>query len=153
MDADLAGELTTRRSQTGILVFGNMAPLIWYSKRQNTVESSTFGSEFVAMRILIEILEGLRYKLRMFGVPLDGPCNVFCDNQAVITSTMNAECTLKKKNLSIAYHKAREAVAADVILVFYERSGSNLADLLTKILSAPDRKRIMSYICGKVPPT
>ena len=89
----------------------------------------------------------------MFGVPLDGPCNVFCDNQAVITSSMNAECTLKKKNLSIAYHKAREAVAADIILIFFERSGSNLADLLTKILPAPDRKKIMSYICGKVPPT
>ena len=152
VDADLAGELTTRRSQTGILIFLCMAPILWYSKRQNTVECSTFGSEFVAMRILIEILEGLRYKLRMFGVPLDGPCNVFCDNQAVITSTMNAECTLKKKNLSIAYHKAREAVAANVILVFYERSGSNLADLLTKILPPPLRRKIMSYICGKVAP-
>ena len=89
------------------------------------------------MRILIEILEGLRYKLRMFGVPLDGPCNVFCDNQAVITRTMNTECTLKNKNLFITYHKVREAEAANVILVFYERSGSNLADLLTKILPPP----------------
>ena len=59
----------------------------------------------------------------------------------------------EKENLSIAYHKAREAVAAAIILVFYERSGSNLADLLTKILSAPDRRKLMSYICGKVPPT
>ena len=89
----------------------------------------------------------------MFGVPLDGPCNIFCDNQAIITSSMNTECTLKKKNQSIAYHKTREAVAADIILIFHERSGSNLADLLTKILSAPDRKKIMSYIYGKVPPT
>ena len=59
----------------------------------------------------------------------------------------------KKENILITYHKAREAVAADMILIFYERSGLNLADLLTKILSAPDRKKIMSYICGKVPPT
>ena len=101
----------------------------------------------------MEILEGLRYKLRIFGVPLNGPCNVFCDNQAVITSSMHAECTLAKKNISIAYHKAQEVVSADTILVFYERSGSNLADLLTKILSATDGKKIMSYICGKVPPT
>ena len=71
-----------------------MAPLIWYSKLQNTVEYSTFGSVFVAMRILIEIFEGLRYKYQIIGVTLDGPYNVFSDNQAVITSTMNAECTL-----------------------------------------------------------
>ena len=107
VDADLAGELTTRRSQTGIIIFGNMAPLIWYSKRQNTVESSTFGSEFVAMRILIETVEGLRYKLKMFGVLLDGPCNVFCDNQAAITSSMNAECTLKRKSLNCILQSKR----------------------------------------------
>ena len=60
VDADLAGETTTRRSQTGIIIYGNMAPLITYSKRQNTVEASTFGAEFVAMRVLVEMLIGLR---------------------------------------------------------------------------------------------
>jgi len=49
VDADHAGNLVTRRSQTGILIFVNKAPIVWYSKRQNTVESSTFGSEFVAL--------------------------------------------------------------------------------------------------------
>ena len=149
VDADLAGELTTRRSQTGILIFLNMAPIIWYSKRQTTVEASTYGSEFVAMRILVEMLIGLRYKLRMFGIHIDGPCNVFCDNDAVAKTTMRAETTLKKKHLSIAYHKSREAVACGIMLVFYERSGSNLSDLFTKVLASLDRKRIMSYICGK----
>jgi hypothetical protein len=50
--------------------------VIWYSKRQNTVETSTFGSEFVAMRIAVELVESLRYKLRMFGLPIEGPTNV-----------------------------------------------------------------------------
>ena len=149
VDADHAGELTTRRSQTGILIYGNMAPLIWFSKRQNTVEASTFGSEFVAMRVLVEMLIALRYKLRMFGVPIDGPCNVFCDNQSVTNSSMRAESTLKKKHLSISYHQAREAVACGVMLVFYEHSKSNHADLFTKVLNHLDRRRIMGYICGK----
>ena len=56
---------------TGVLIFVNRAPILWYSKRQNTVESSTFGSEFMAMRIAIEIIEGLWYKLRMMRVPID----------------------------------------------------------------------------------
>ena len=47
------------------------------------MESSTFGSEFVAMRIAKDMAIALRYKLRMFGIPIDGPADVFCDNQGV----------------------------------------------------------------------
>ena len=56
VDADHGGDRITRRSQTGIILFGNSAPLLWYSKRQNTVESSTFGSEFVALQIATELI-------------------------------------------------------------------------------------------------
>jgi hypothetical protein len=45
VDADHAGCHTTCRSQSGILIFVNRAPILWYSKQQNTVETSTFGSE------------------------------------------------------------------------------------------------------------
>ncbi len=69
-DTDHAGNRITRRSHTGVLIFVNRAPIVWYSKSQNTIESSTFGSEFVATKIAIELVEALRYKLRMFGVPI-----------------------------------------------------------------------------------
>ena len=49
VDADHAGDRLTRRSHTGILIFVQSAPIFWYSKRQATIESSTFGSEIVAM--------------------------------------------------------------------------------------------------------
>ena len=68
----------------GILIFINKAPIIWCSKRTNTVEVSTFGSEIVAMRNAVESIESLRYKLRMSGVPILGLTNVFCDNEAVV---------------------------------------------------------------------
>ena len=149
VDSDLAGEQTTRRSQTGILIYCNMAPIIWFSKRQNTVEASTFGAEFVAMRTLIEMVIGLRYKLRMFGIPIDGPCNIFCDNQAVTKSSMNPDATIKKKHISIAFHQAREAIAAGIALIFFETSKTNHADLFTKVMNSIDRHRLMSLICGK----
>ncbi|KAI2498370.1 Reverse transcriptase (RNA-dependent DNA polymerase) [Fragilaria crotonensis] len=78
VDASHGSDRATRRSQTGILMFFNKAPIIWHSKRQNTVEASTFGSEFQA--IAVELTEAMRYKLRMFGV---NATNVFCDNEAV----------------------------------------------------------------------
>jgi hypothetical protein len=61
----------TRRSHTGVITFINRAPIMWYSKRQNTMELSTFGSELVAMKKAIEMVEGLHYKLRMMGVGIE----------------------------------------------------------------------------------
>ncbi len=107
VDADHAGNLVTRRSHTGILIFCIRAPIVWFSKRQNTVETSTFGSEFIAARIAVELIESLRYKLRMFGVPIDGPTNMYCDNGSVVTICTKPESVLRKKHNAIAYHKVR----------------------------------------------
>jgi hypothetical protein len=71
-----------RRLQTGILILCNKAPIIWLSKGQN-IETSTFGSKFQAMKNAVELIEALRYKLRMFGVPIEGAMNIFCNNEAV----------------------------------------------------------------------
>jgi hypothetical protein len=49
VDADHAHDQVTRRSVTGILLFINNTPIRWYSKRQNTVETSTYGAELVAL--------------------------------------------------------------------------------------------------------
>jgi hypothetical protein len=134
VDADHAGCKETRRSHTGVLIFVNRAPILWFSKRQSTVETSTFGSEIVALRIAIEMIEGLRYKLRMMGVPIDGPCDLFCDNESVVKNVTRAESPLKKKHNSIAYHKARECIAAGIVRVGKEDGVTNVADLLTKLL-------------------
>jgi hypothetical protein len=139
VDADHAGNTVTRRSQTGILIFLNMAPIFWFSKKQNTIETSTFSSEFVALKIASEKIISIRYKLRMFGIPIDGPTNVFCDNEAVYKNSSIAASTLKKKHNSIAYHKVRECVASGIIIVYKEESGSNLADILTKSLMKTQR--------------
>ena len=146
VDADHAGDTVTRRSHTGIMVFVNMALIFWYSKKQNTVESSTFGSEYVAMRIVIEKIKALRYKLRMMGVPLDGPASIFADNESVVKSSMNPESTLSKKHVSIAYHLAREAFAADIVNIYFVTSRENLADLLTKVLPVSVRKELFRCI-------
>jgi hypothetical protein len=146
VDADHAGCRVTRRSHTGILMFLMKAPIIWYSKRQNTVEASTFGSEFVAMRIAIEQIEAFRYKLRMMGVPLDGATNIFCDNEAVFKNSTKPESTLKKKHNAIAYHRTREAQAAGMVRIAWEDGNFNLADVLTKLLPGPKLRDMMGYI-------
>jgi len=108
-DTSHAPCLDTRRSVTGILILLGNAPIFFYSKRQNTVESSTYGSELVAMRIAIENLLGLRYKLKKCSTLLG-------DNNSVIVNTQLHSSSIKKKHNFVAFHKAREAVAAGYVV-------------------------------------
>ena len=141
-DAGHANDETNRRSQTGILIFCNRAPILWYSKRQNSVEASTFGSEFTSLKTALELIEALRYKLRMFGVPLEGPTNVYCDNEAVFKNVSNPTSVLKKKHHSISFHRCREAVAAKTMRVAKEGTATNLSDLFTKIMTSIKRNQL-----------
>jgi hypothetical protein len=146
VDADHAGNLVTRRSHTGIVIFLNRAPVVWYSKHQNSVETSTFGSEFVALRIAVELIQAPRYKLRMFGIPVADACDVFCDNQAVVFNSSIPQSTLAKKHNAICFHRVREAVAAGMIRVAKVSSEFNLADGFTKSLPTPRRHFIFTRL-------
>jgi hypothetical protein len=63
-----------------------------------------FGSEFVALWICKELIVALRYKLCMFGVPIEGPANDFCDNRGVVKNVSIPESILMKKHNAISYH-------------------------------------------------
>jgi hypothetical protein len=139
MDASHAANKKTRRSHTGYLIFVNRAPIIWYSKRQQTVESSSFSAEFVAMRACIERIQAMRFKLRMFGVPIQGETKIFCDNEAVVRNSSRFESALNKKHNSIAYHITRYAVAAKMAVIGWIDGRDNLADAMTKRLAAAVR--------------
>ena len=69
-DTDHAHDLETRRSVTGVLLMLNHTPINWYSKRQSTVETSTYGSELIAARIATELTIAMSYKLRRLGAPI-----------------------------------------------------------------------------------
>ena len=141
VDADHASDTVTRRSRTGFLVWVNSSLVCFMSKKQTTVETSSFGSEFVAMKQCCEYLRGLRYKLRMMGIPVIGPCYVAGDNQSVLANTTEPGSTLKKKSQSIAYHFVREGVAREEWRTAYINTHDNEADLLTKQLPFGDKRR------------
>jgi hypothetical protein len=140
VDSSHADDKLTRRSRTGYFIFLNMAPIAWLSKKQATVETSVFGAEFVAMKIGVEHIRSLRYKLRMMGVPIDTPAYVFGDNMSVIHNTQRPESTLKKKSNSICYHAVRESAAMREIITGHVSTDQNPGDLATKIIPG-GRKR------------
>jgi hypothetical protein len=140
VDASHACDTITRRSRTGFFVWLNCSLVHWFSKKQTSVETSSFGSEFIAMKQCCEYLRGLRYKLRMMGIPVNGPCYIQGDNQSVLANTTEPGSTLKKKSQSIAYHFVREGVARDEWRTTYINTHANEADLLTKLLPSGEKR-------------
>ena len=140
VDSDHAGDSITRRSRTGFIIFLNSAPIYWTSKKQGSIGTSSFGSEFIAMKTCCEYIRGLRYKLRMMGIPCELPAYVYGDNQSVLVNSSKPFSVLKKKSSSIAYHFVREGIARDEWRVAYVNTHDNLADLLTKALAGGEKR-------------
>ena len=143
VDANLLHDKVTGRSATGIIHLVNKTPIDWYSKRQNTVETATYGSEFVAARIAVDQIVDLRYSLRMLGVPIDGPAWLFGDNLSVVNSSTIPSGQLKKRHNILSYHRVREAQAAKIVNFVHIDGKYNPADVLTKHMSSREWYELM----------
>ena len=115
VDANHAVNMENRRSYSVIIIYVNNAPIIWYSKLQNTVEASSFGSDFVALRITTEMIEALQYKLRCFGVPLEGLAEVFFDNKSVVNNPSVPTSVINKRHTAKCYHRVYKEMTSSVL--------------------------------------
>ncbi len=146
VDSEHAREKRTQRSRNGFIIFCNLAPIIWLSKQQEPIESSVFDAEFVAMKHRIKMLRGLRYKIRMMGIPLSGPTYIYGNNKSQVTNSSRPELTLKKRFNSICYHAIHDLVAMGETLLMHIRTGENLADFLTKTTSGAKCRKLISGV-------
>ena len=106
-----------------------------------TIESAGFVAEFVAMKQAMEVSRGLRYNLRMMGVPIEGPTHMYGDNMSTIHNTQHPESQLKKKSKSICYHAVREVVAMGELLTGHVKADKNPADILTKVVGGGIKRK------------
>ena len=112
LDTDHDGDLLTRRRRNGYIVFVNSALIIWYSKRQATIEFSKFGSEMVAIRTTLDIVKILLYKIQMVGVEEVGPSNYSMFKGAYIPNHK-----FLKKHLRVCCHVVYEASVSGICKV------------------------------------
>ena len=132
LDANLLHCMTTGASLTACLHFCNHFPTDWYSKKQATVETATYGSEFVAAKTATEQIMDIRYTLRYLGVPITSRSYMFGDNRSVLTSATLPHSTLSKRHNILAFHRVREAIAAKIIDFHWIKSEYNLSYMLSK---------------------
>jgi hypothetical protein len=136
VDSDHAHDKASRRSIAGTLIFVGRTPVMYSSKQQGAIETSTYGAEFCAMKNVVEELIALRYMLlRCPRVKVEHASLICGDNMGVIQNATILESLLKKKkkHVAISYHKTtREAVASGTANQIKTGGADNYADALTK---------------------
>jgi hypothetical protein len=136
VDADYAGDLDHRHSTTGFVlsVFGST--VVWGSKIQSSVATSTVEAEFMAASHAVKEANWLRGFLEEVGV---APWNVklYCDNQGCIANLRNPLYSKYTKHIAVSFHYAREAIAKGQVDIQYVESAKNKADIMTKPLAKP----------------
>ncbi|MGL5934729.1 MAG: Ty1/Copia family ribonuclease HI, partial [Cetobacterium sp.] len=132
VDANLYHDMITGRSVTAVLHFLNQTPIEWFTKKQPTVETATYGSEFVAAKTAVQQIMGLRQTLRYLGVEVEGSTQLFRDNGSVVKGGSIPHSVLKKRHHGISYHYTREAVASKAVHFRFIPGHINPADILSK---------------------
>jgi hypothetical protein len=137
VDANLLHDLSSGKAVTGILHYLNGTLINWYSELQSTVETATFGSEYVAARTCSEQILDLRLTLRYLGVEVKGPAYMFGDNESVVNTASVPHSKLSKRHVALSYHKTRFCIAAGIVRFFHIPGKTNKADIVSKHWDMP----------------
>jgi len=136
VDADHGHDKVMGRAITVVLGFVGSAPVIWSSKRQSSVQTSTFGTEFTALEKAVEEAAAIPYQLRSMGVKVEKPTPIYIDNMSVVLNASNPGSTLNKKAIALLCHYTREHVANNVIEIRKIESEQNYSDPMTGALNS-----------------
>ena len=105
--------MTTGRLVMAMLHLINQMPVEWFSKKQATVETATYGLELVAARLAVQQSMGICNMLQYLGISVKGSTHLFGDNGLIVTIASQPNSPLCKWHLS--YHYTRESISSDTI--------------------------------------
>ena len=140
-DADWAGDILTRRSTTGYIVFAAGGPISWQSKLQTTVATSSMESEYMALYAGMQELVWIRGVLKELGRPLDKPTPFLVDSKSAKDLALNPVFHSRSKHIDIKYHWLRQHTCLDITdgfrtaTLYHCVTAEMTADIFTKSLS------------------
>lgn len=134
-DSDFASDIDTRKSTSGTLILLNNSPIIWKSRKQSTVATSTTNAEFVAASVNCAEVIWVRSFLKELGREQKNPTLLYLDNQSAIKLIINQQIHTKIKHLDVKYMFIREVHESGEIKIKYIETSLQLADILTKALA------------------
>lgn len=134
-DSDHAHNLVTGRSITSLIAFVGSTPVYWKSKRQTSVQTSTFRAKFTALKTAVNLAVTLQYQLRSMSVGVTKPTDIYVDNKSVLINATNPASSLNKKSVALSYHFVCQHQAGKVVSIYHIASKDNYDDILTKPLN------------------
>jgi transposase InsO family protein len=133
-DADWAGDITDRKSQTGYVVKVGGNTVIWSSSKQKTTSLSTAEAEYIAISAAVQEVTWVNSLLNELSFPQTCPSQVYCDNQAAIYICNNDTLHARTKHIDIRHHYIREEIINKNINISYVSTTEQQADIFTKPL-------------------
>jgi hypothetical protein len=144
-DANLYHDMLTGCSVIGLLHLLNKTPMDLYSKKQATVETAIYGSEFIAARTCVDQVINLLTSLHYLGVWIHNKSFASGDNKSMLDSTTIPHSKLHKHHNALSFPRVCEAITAKYISKYHLVSGEfNPADILvTKHCGYPQIWRLL----------
>jgi hypothetical protein len=128
----------------GFIFTNNTTPISWQARSQSVVALSTLKAEYVACSDATREalwINRLREDIRSLVITdsqiLPPPISIKCDNQEAIKLIKSGVVKAKTKHIDIKYHHSHDEDKRGTIDFSYIESKENIADILTKPLSAP----------------
>jgi hypothetical protein len=145
-DADWGGDHDKRRRMSGMLMTINSSPVLWGSKMQSVVATSTAEAEYISAAMGVKEALWVRKLLGdIMSTVLRMP--IYCDNKSALTLMMQkmAGVTGRSKHIDIQFHFIRNSTYARILMVFVP-SKQQQADSFTKALSGPAFGQAIDYM-------
>ena len=149
VDSNHGHDKVTGKSISGLIVFVGRTPIYYQAKRQASVQSATFGAEFIALKKGVEEAITTRYYLRAMGVHVSKPTIIYGDNLSAINNVITPGSQLQKKYLALAYHFCREHFSAGIVSIRKIPSKDNYSDAMTKALVSGEFHGLFNEIMAK----
>lgn len=133
-DADWAGNVADRKSNSGFLFLLNGGLISWCARKQSCVALSSTEAEYISLSECCQELEWLRKLMKDFGECIQVPVKINEDNQSCIKLLKSDGGTKRSKHIDTKYHFVRDLVEKKQISVTYCCTEEMLADILAKPL-------------------
>ena len=134
-DADWGGDLTDRKSTSGVLILYGTSPLIWQCKKQSCVATSTTEAEYISMAEASKWMIWLKQLQEELEIEFNLPLTLYSDSQSALFQVKDPACRPKAKHIDIKYHFIKDLVESDIILPKHVASANMYADIFTKPIS------------------